>query len=142
MRIAAKVELTEVQREQMETWATGRKMPVRLAERAKMMLLAAQGKTDKEIGADVGVWRGTVVRWRGRFIEAGLAGIEPDETRPGRKPKISGRKVKTIVAMTTRQRPDDATHWSTRSMAAVVGVKCGERAGVQNLARLPPRIRA
>ena len=128
MRSAAKVELTEVQREQMETWATGRKMPVRLAERAKMMLLAAQGKTDKEIGADVGVWRGTVARWRGRFINEGLAGIEHDETRPGRKPKISGRKVKTIVVMTTQQRPDDATHWSTRSMAAVVGVKCGERA--------------
>ena len=75
MRIAAKVELTEAQREQLETWATGRKIPVRLAERAKMILLAAQGKTDKEIGADVGVWRGTVARWRGRFIDEGLAGI-------------------------------------------------------------------
>ncbi len=122
MRIAAKVELTAAQRERLESWAMGRKIPVRLSERAKMILLAAQGKTDKEIGADVGIWRGTVARWRGRFIDEGLAGIERDETRPGRKPKISERKVKTIVAMTTQQRPDNATHWSTRSMAAVVGV--------------------
>src|SRR5260370_30181108 len=122
MRIAAKVELSEAQRKQLETWATGRTIPVRLAERAKMILLAAQGKTDKEIGADLGIWRGTVARWRGRFIADGVTGIERDETRPGRKPKISARKVKSIVALTTQQRPDNATHWSTRSMAAVAGV--------------------
>jgi transposase len=122
MRIAAKVELSEAQRKQLETWATGRRVPVRLAERAKMILLAAQGQTDKEIGAQLGIWRGTVARWRGRFIADGVTGIERDETRPGRKPKISARKVKSIVKLTTQQRPDNATHWSTRSMAAVAGV--------------------
>src|SRR5216684_1355316 len=122
MRIAAKVELSEAQRKQLETWATGRTVPVRLAERAKMILLAAQGKTDKEIGVDLDIWRGTVARWRARFIADGVAGIERDETRPGRKPKISARKVKAVVALTTQQRPDNATHWSTRSMAAVAGI--------------------
>ena len=122
MRIAAKVELSEAQRKQLGTWATGRTIPVRLAERAKMILLAAQGKTDKEIGADLGIWRGMVARWRGRFIADGVTGIEHDETRPGRKPKISARKVKTVVALTTQQRPDNTTHWSTRSMAAVAGI--------------------
>ena len=63
MRIAAKVELSEAQREQLETWAKGRMVPVRLAERAKMILLAAQGKTDKEIGADLAIWRGMVAWW-------------------------------------------------------------------------------
>src|SRR5260370_24071532 len=122
MRIAAKVELSEAQRRQLEPWAAGRTIPVRLAERAKMILLAAQGQTDKEIGEQLGIWRGTVARWRGRFIADGVTGIERDETRPGRKPKISARKVKSIVALTTQQRPDNATHWSTRSMAAVAGV--------------------
>ena len=122
MRIAAQVELSEAQRKQLETWATGRKSPVRLAERARMILLAGQGKTDKEIGMELGVWRGTVARWRARFITDGLTGIEQDESRPGRKPKISARKVKAIVALTTQQRPDNATHWSTRSMAAAAGV--------------------
>lgn len=122
MRIAAKVELSEGQRKQLETWAAGRRVPVRLAERARMILLAAQGKTDKEIGAELGIWRGTVARWRSRFIADGVTAIEHDETRPGRKPKISANKVKTIVTLTTQQRPDNATHWSTRSMAAAAGV--------------------
>src|ERR1700682_1024628 len=118
MRIAANVELSEAQRKQLEMWWTGRTIPFRLAERAQMILLTAQGQTDKEIGAQLGIWRGTVARWRARFIADGLTGIERDETRAGRKPKISARRVKTIVALTTQQRPDNATHWSTRSMAA------------------------
>jgi transposase len=122
MRIAAKVELSEGQRKQLETWAAGRRVPVRLAERARMILLAAQGHTDKEIGAQLGIGRGTVARWRARFIADGVAGIERDAPRPGRKPKISARDVKAIVALTTQQRPDNATHWSTRSMAAATGV--------------------
>ena len=96
MRIAAKVELSEAQRKQLKTWATARTIPVRLAERAKIILLAAQGKTDKEIGADLAIWRGTVARWRGRFLADGVSGIERDETRPGRKPKISARKVRPL----------------------------------------------
>jgi hypothetical protein len=51
-----------------------------------------------------------------------VTGIERDETRPGRKPKISARKVKTVVALTMQQRPDTATHCSTRRMAAVASV--------------------
>jgi len=62
MRIAAKVEQGKAQREQLETWSKGRRVPVRLAERARMILLAAQGKTDKEIGADFAIWRGTLAR--------------------------------------------------------------------------------
>jgi transposase len=122
MRIAPGVELSDAQRKQLETWATGRTIPVRLAERARMILLAAQGQTDKEIGVQLGIWRGTVARWRTRFIADGVTGIERDQTRPGRKPQISARKVKSIVTLTMQQRPDNATHWSTRSMAAVSGI--------------------
>lgn len=67
IRIAAKVELNERRHKQLKAWATGRLLPVRLAKYAKMILLAAQA--DKEIGVEVGVWRGTVGRWRMRFIE-------------------------------------------------------------------------
>ncbi|MBB4518335.1 MULTISPECIES: IS630 family transposase [Burkholderiaceae] len=139
MRIAAKVELSEAQRRQLETWATGRTIPVRVAERAKMILLAAQGQTDKEIGAELGIWRGTVARWRARFIADGVARIQCDESRPGRKPKISARKVKTIVALTTQQRPDNATHWSTRSMAAVAGVSAASVRRIWQAHGLKPR---
>ena len=129
MRIAPGVELSDAQRKQLETWATGRTIPVRLAERARMILLAAQGQTDKEIGVQLGIWRGTVARWRTRFIADGVTGIERDQTRPGRKPQISARKVKSIVTLTTQQRPDNATHWSTRSMAAVSGISAADHKG-------------
>lgn len=122
MRVAMKVELTETQRGELERRASGRTTSVRVAERSKMILRAADGATDKEIGAELGVLRATVARWRGRYIEDGLAGIEQDGTRPGRKPQISERKVKAIVKMTTQQTPANATHWSTRTMAAAAGV--------------------
>ena len=122
MRVAMKVELSEAQRGELETRAFGRTTPVRVAERSKMILRAAEDATDKEIGAELGVMRATVARWRGRYIEDGLSGIEQDGTRPGRKPQISDRKVKAIVKMTTQQTPANATHWSTRTMATIAGI--------------------
>lgn len=60
MRIAAKIWLTKTQCQQLETRTRGRRIEVRLDQRAKMILLAARGKTDKQIGTDTNVWRGTV----------------------------------------------------------------------------------
>jgi transposase len=122
MRIAPKIDLSTEEREQLETWAEGRRVAVRVAERAKLVLLCAQGRTDLEVAEQLGIYRRTVSRWRMRFIEQGMAGIEQDGTRPGRKPKISASKVKKIVVMTTQSRPEEATHWSTRTMAAQIGV--------------------
>ena len=122
MRIAAPVSISDEQRQALRRWASGRRVPVRLAQRAKIVLLAAQGKTDLEIGAQLGVHRRSVARWRGRFIELGLSGIERDAPRPGRKRTISPAKIKRIVELTTQSRPPQATHWSTRSMAALAKV--------------------
>ena len=122
MRIAPEVSITEAQRAQLKAWAAARSVPVRVAERAKMILLAADGKTDQDIAAQLRVGRRTPARWRVRFIEQGLAGIERDAPRPGRTRKISAAKVKAIVQKTTGERPGDATHWSTRTMARAAGV--------------------
>jgi len=122
MRIAPSVSINEAQREQLLAWANGRRVAVRLAQRARIILLAAEGRTDKEIGQAVDCGRRSVARWRARFIELGPKGIERDAPRPGRKPTIGARKVKRIVEMTTLERPTNATHWSTRSMAAATGV--------------------
>ncbi len=141
MSIAAKVELSEGQPKQLETLGAGRRVPVRLAERAKMILLAAQGQTDKEIGADLGVWRGTVARWRARYIADRAEGSEHDPTRPGRKPKISARQVKALVALTPEPRPHNATHWGPRSMGAASGIsgaRLGRMLGAQ--VRKPGRV--
>ncbi len=122
MRVAAAIKLSDEQREQLEKQARGRSVSVRLAQRSKMILLAATGLSDLKIGAELGVKRQTVARWRSRFIDQGLSGIEKDAPRPGRKPQISAKRVQEIVRMTTQAKPTDATHWSTRSMAQASGV--------------------
>ena len=122
MRVAAAVKLSDEQREQLEKQARARSVSVRLAQRSKMILLAALGAPDLKIAAELGVMRQTVARWRGRFLRQGLAGIEKDAPRPGRKPQISAKRVQQIVRMTTRDKPSDATHWSTRSMAQAAGI--------------------
>ena len=122
MRVAPPVSISEAQRERLVSWANGRKSAVRLAQRAQMILLAAQGWTDKHIAKRLHCGRRAVARWRERFIESDTPGIERDAHRPGRKPKITKAKVKEIVRMTTVERPAGATHWSTRSMATAAGV--------------------
>lgn len=122
MRVAREINLSEAQREELETKARSRTATVRLAARAKMILMAAEGKQDQQIAAELGIARQTVARWRDRFLTSGVAGIEKDAPRPGRKPKIAARRVKKVIRMTTQEKPVDATHWSTRSMARAVGL--------------------
>src|SRR3989454_662335 len=122
MRIAAAVKLSDEQRRQLEKQARARSVSLRLAQRSNMILLAAAGWSDRKIGAELAVKRQTVARWRSRFIRQGLSSIEKDAPRPGRKPQISAKRVQQIVRMTTQQKPSDATHWSTRKMAAAAGL--------------------
>src|SRR5207245_6528879 len=122
MRIAPAITLTGEQRKQLESWARGRSLPRRLGERAQMILLASEGRQNKEIARTLRRGRQGVARWRQRFIERGLAGIAKDAPRPGRKPKLSAARVEEIVRKTTQETPSQATHWSTRSMARAAGV--------------------
>jgi transposase len=122
MRVAPEVKLSIEQRQELEKLARGRTVTVRLAQRAKMILMAANGLTDSAIGEELGVSRQNVARWRGRFVERGLTGIEKDAPRPGRKPQISAKRVQQIVHLTTHEKPAAATHWSTRSMARATGI--------------------
>ena len=105
MRIAAQVMITAEQRTQLEAWANGRRVPVRVAQRAKIVLLAVDGKTNIQIAAELGIGRLNAARWRERFVELGTAGIERDAPRPGRTRRIPEHKVKKIVQMTTQERP-------------------------------------
>ena len=122
MRRAQPVTLNAAQRRQLGRYARGRQVAVRLALRARIVLLAADGFQNKHIAEQLGVSRQLVARWRKRFLESGLAGIEKDAPRPGRKAVISARKVQEIVRKTTREKPRNATHWSRRTMAAEAGV--------------------
>src|SRR5439155_313665 len=122
MRIAPAIRLSPEQRTLLESQARSRSLAVRVAERARIVLLAASGQQDKEIAAVMAMTPKKVSRWRKRYLALGVVGLEKDAPRPGRKPTIGTRLTKRVVTMTTRQQPTNATHWSTRTMAAAVGI--------------------
>ena len=111
MRRAQPVTLNRAQCKQLDRYARGRQVAVRLALRARIVLLAAHGLENKQIAAQLGVSRQLVARWRTRFLESGIAGIAKDAPRPGRTPAVSKQKVQQIIHKTTREKPSNATHW-------------------------------
>ncbi len=122
MKQAPQITLAEVDRATLTRWSRGRSTPVRLMQRAKIVLLAAEGKMNKDIAAELGINPNTVVRWRSRFGQGGVAAIEKDAPRGGRKPVVRDRAVKQILDKTTQSTPVNATHWSTRTLAAELGI--------------------
>jgi transposase len=94
----------------------------KLRIRSRIILLASEGKTNQEIAAELGQDQPKVGRWRKRFAEHGLAGIEKDKSRPGRIEAIAQAKESEIVRMTVETKPAGETHWSRSSMAKASGV--------------------
>ena len=101
MRVAVRITLSEEQRTTLESWSRGRKTPTRLVLRAKIVLHAAEGLENRQIAIKLGTDRESVGRWRARFAKLGLAGIEKDAPRSGRKPSITRSTVEEIVRLTT-----------------------------------------
>lgn len=122
MRVAAKITITDEQRATLQRWARGRSTPVRLMHRARMILMAAEDKQNKQIAETLGTQPSTVGRWRRRFATSGLAGIEKDAPRGGRKPTKQVRWAKRIVETTLHETPPNATHWSIRTLAKHLGI--------------------
>jgi len=119
MRVATKIELSDGARTKLEQLACSQTVSVRLSRRAKIVLMAAQGKENIEIARALGVGRVQVGRCRERYAKGGLARIESDLPRGGRKRVIDREE---IVRMTTQTLPKAATHWSSRKLAAQLGV--------------------
>ena len=119
MRVASKVELDDAHRAELVKLAHSNTPEVRLARRAGIVLLAADGLDNGEIAELMGIGRIQVGRWRERYVQGGLKAIEMDLPRGGRKPTVDAAE---IVRLTTQTRPEGATQWSTRTLAAVVGV--------------------
>jgi len=123
MRVAETITVTDDQRVTLQRWARGRSTPVRLMQRAKMILMAVDGQENKEIARTLGVQPSTVGRWRQRFAKSGLAGIEKDAPRGGRKPTKQRRWAKRIIETTLHETPPNATHWSIRTLAKHLGIR-------------------
>ena len=121
MRVAQEIRLTKREQATLQRWSLGRRTPVRQKERAEMILLAAGGMSNKDIAVEVGVKAHTVGRWRRRFSELRLAGIDKDLPRGGRPRKRREKMEREIIRKTTQEVPENATHWSTRTLAKELG---------------------
>jgi transposase len=122
MRVARPVVLSAEQREMLESRARARSAPARSGERARIVLLAATGMQDQQIAAKLRIMPEKAARWRNRFLDGGPAALEKDAPRPGRTPTITPDMVEEVVRKTTQEKPHNATHWSTRSMAKAAGL--------------------
>jgi len=113
--------LCEAERAELTRWARRAKTAQFLALRARIVLRCAEGGTNKEIAAELGVSQGTVNRWRSRFIRLRLDGLS-DEPRPGRPPSILLDQVEDVLTATLESTPGKDTHWSRASMAKHSGL--------------------
>lgn len=117
LRVAPVVVLSQEQEAELTRLVRSKRTSVRLAQRAHIVLLAAQGLQNKLIAEQLGIGRVQVARWRERFLESGLQGIERDLPRGAPPVKVD---VAKLVELATHSTPEAATHWSTRKMAAVL----------------------
>jgi transposase len=115
------VVLSGGEREQLESWARRGKSAQALAQRSRIVLAAAEGLKNTEIAERFSLDHATVRKWRNRFAADRLDGLL-DEPRPGRPRTVTDAQVEEVIVKTLESTPRDATHWSTRSMAAEVGL--------------------
>ncbi|MDN3061364.1 IS630 family transposase [Streptomyces sp. SRF1] len=120
-RPVAEVTLTDDERETLVRWSRRATSAQALAQRCRIVLGCAEGKSNQQVAAELGIWPQTVGKWRRRFLESRLDGLG-DEPRPGAPRKISDEQVEAVVVATLERTPKDATHWSRASMAAESGL--------------------
>jgi len=118
----APLSVTDAQRRVLEAWVAARNTPQTIAFRARIVLLAATGVSNRRIARTLATSRPTVILWRQRFLTGGTVALTEDVPGRGRKPSIPAEKVKRIVEATLHTTPKAATHWSVRTMAQAQGV--------------------
>lgn len=138
MQTAVAIHLSDEERAALTAWSRSRTAPARLVARSKIVLLAAEGRINNDISAELGIERTVVGRWRNRFAAQRLAGIENE--RPGRGRPATKRRhwAKTIVKVTLESVPPNATHWSTRTLAEHLGIDKSLVARVWKQHRIQP----
>jgi transposase len=121
MQIAHVLEVSEEDRHQLRRWLRSSTTRKSQAERARIVLLSTEGLSAIEIGSRLGVAENTVIKWRKRYRQGGLPGLK-DKPRPGQPRRLTSNQVTDILRLTTQRIPQEATHWSLRTMAKAARV--------------------
>ena len=114
--------MTVEQKSQLESWIRAPATPQKVVLRSRICLLASEGKSNRQIARRLEISRPTVLLWRGRFAEAGVPGLEHEPPRKPSSQRLDDQLVRKIVETTLQTTPPDATHWSTRTLGAHLGI--------------------
>ena len=115
------ISLTVEENNRLMEWTRRRKTSQALALRARIVLACQRNRSNREVAERLRITPQTVGKWRSRFLEKGLDGLL-DEPRPGAPRTISDEAVEQVIAKTLHDKPRDATHWSSRTMAKASGL--------------------
>jgi transposase len=120
-RPVAELLITAEEKAALERWSRRPKSAQALAVRSRIVLECARGESNTAVAEKLGITKQTVGKWRSRFLERRLDGLL-DEPRPGTPRKVGDEEVERVLTLTLESTPRDATHWSTRSLAAEAGL--------------------
>jgi hypothetical protein len=132
--------LDAAERRELRGMARSGDLSRRVVTRVRIVLAAAEGISNREIGRRLRVSRPTVIHWRARFQAGGLEWLLREAPRPGRPRRISAGVVDSIVRATLETVPHPAGRWSVRSMAAAYGVSASTVRRIWTARGLLPRI--
>jgi transposase len=122
MRVARSVRVSRDQAEALKELSRRLLPSPRIAQRARIVLLAASGLRDKQIAKELGIRSETAARWRNRFLDGGITALEKDAPRRRRHRTITEGQIERVVAMTIHCKSSNTNHWTARTVAAAAGI--------------------
>jgi len=139
MRVAKPVQLSADDDRLLQVLSNRKRIEARIQMRARIVLLAAAGMSDKDIAQKLLTDRRVAARWRARFLAAGVDGLLQDAARPGRpRTAREAGNVEEVVRITLEETPAGATHWSTRTLAEYLGTNASTVARIWRAHGLKP----
>lgn len=122
MRTGISTDVTPSDRRRLEAVVRDRNTPQKHVWRARIVLLSADGVGTVEIMRRTGKSKPCVWRWQERFMHEGVDGLLRDKTRPSRIAPLGEEVAEQVVALTLKDPPHEATHWTAAAMARAVGI--------------------
>src|SRR6201984_928874 len=121
MATDSEMSLSSNQRSELSSIAQSRSLPAGYVFRAKLILMLAEGASFSTIKRRLQTSAPTIIRWKQRFLESGLDGL--DTYHPGQKATVLTPGLRARILSATRKKPSDgSTHWSCRKLATALGV--------------------